>query len=928
MSQPGKTRMQAKLGTVLALILIAVFILSACGQSKDAQALVAEAKQHQQKGDDKAAIIQLKNALQLSPEDAEIRFLLGTLYNREGNIPAAEKELSKALSLGMDSVKVLPELGQAWLGTGQFQKVLDETGKLSSLDNQTELLVLRGNALLAMGKFQEAREMFEQGLKENPEQAGALIGMARYSLTQNNIEAAMNFTNDAVTHNPKNSDAALFKGDLLRAQGNTADALTLYEKVISLQPDAVAAYINRAAILIGDKKFDTAQADLETALKLSPGNLAANYTQALLDFSQKKHEAARETLQQILGAAPGHMPSVLLMGATQFALGSYSKAQQQVGTYLKAIPNNLYAIKLMASIQLKNNQAKQSVETLAPALNAAQQDPQLFALAGEAYMRAGEFARATEYFEKADALMPDNAELHTAMAMSKLAQGDSKSAIADLEMASQLDSQSGRAGVMLAMTHLQRQEYNKALEVVAALQANHPGNPLFHNLQGGIYLGKKDLTKARASFNQAVALQADYFPAISNLVRLDLQENDPGAARARLTAVLQKDKKHLQAMQTLAGIALAQGDNDVATRWMEQASEANPDNLSASLQLGLHYLRVEQPKKSLALAKKLQIANGDNLSVIELLARASLANNDKEAALDNFQKLAARMPDSAPAQLQLAQMYVAMQDNKAAEAALKKALVIQPDLVEAKVARARLAAQAGRKDQALKVTREIQQQHDQLSVGFELEGDLLREQDAASAAKAYDKALTKQKSSQLMIKLHEALVRSNNEKQAEKRINEWINEHTTDAITRTYLAGIYLARKQYDPAIKQYQAILAQHPEHAATLNNLAWIYQQQKNPVALEYAEKAYKQAPNAPAIMDTLGWILIEQGQARRGVTLLGKAVAMVPEAAEIRYHFAVGLDQAGDKVGARNELEHLLANEQPFPQREEARKLLDSL
>lgn len=928
MNQPDKTSMPVKLGTPSALILIAALILSACGQSKDAQALLAEAKQHQQKGDDKAAIIQLKNALQLSPDDAEIRFLLGALYNKEGNIPAAEKELSQALRLGMESTKVLPELGQTWLGTGQFQKLLDETDKLASLENQVDLLVLRGNALLALGKFQEAKEMFEQVLKDNSDQAAALIGMARYSLTQNNLEAAMNFADDAVTRNPQNSDAALFKGDLLRAQGKTAEALTLYEKVISLQPDAVAAYINRAAILISDKKFETAQADLKTALKLSPGNLIASYTQALLDFSQNKHEAARETLQQILGAAPGHMPSVLLMGATQFALGSYPQAQQQVELYLKSIPNNLYAIKLMASIQLKNNQAKQAVATLAPALNAAQQDPQLFALAGEAYMRAGDFTKATEYFEKADALVPNNAELHTAMAMSKLAQGDSKSAIADLEMATQLDSESGRAGVMLAMTHLQRQEYDKALEAVAALQASHPDNPLFHNLQGGIYLGQKDLTKARTSFNQAVALQADYFPAIINLARLDLQENNPDAARARLTAVLQKDKKHLRAMQALAGIALAQGDNDVATRWMEQASEANPDNLSAALQLGLHYLRVNQPKKSLALAKKLQITNGENLSLIELLARASLANDDKVAALDNFQKLAARMPDSAPAQLQLAQMYVAMQDNKAAEAALKRALTIQPDLIEAKIAQARLAAQAGREDQALKITREIQQQHDKLSAGFELEGDLLSQKDAAAAAKAYDKALAKQESSQLMIKLHEALARSKNEKQAEKRINDWIKKHPTDAITRTYLAGIYLAKKQYDPAIKQYQAILAQHPEHAATLNNLAWIYQQQKNPAALEFAEKAYQQVPDAPAIMDTLGWILIEQGQAKRGVTLLEKAVSIVPEAAEIRYHYAVGLSQAGDKTKARKELEHLLANEHPFPQREEARKLLDTL
>jgi len=121
---------------------------------------------------------------------------------------------------------------------------------------------------------------------------------------------------------------------------------------------------------------------------------------------------------------------------------------------------------------------------------------------------------------------------------------------------------------------------------------------------------------------------------------------------------------------------------------------------------------------------------------------------------------------------------------------------------------------------------------------------------------------------------------------------------------------------------------LKQHPDHAATLNNLAWVYQQKKDPVALEYAEKAYKQAPDSPAILDTLGWILIEKGDAERGTSLLQKAVTAVPEAAEIRYHYAVGLFKSGNKAEARQELEKLLGGDKPFPQRDDAKKLLESL
>ena len=55
--------------------------LSACGKNETAASLVAEAKQFQAKGDNKAAVIQLKNAAVKSPEDASVRLALGEIYN-------------------------------------------------------------------------------------------------------------------------------------------------------------------------------------------------------------------------------------------------------------------------------------------------------------------------------------------------------------------------------------------------------------------------------------------------------------------------------------------------------------------------------------------------------------------------------------------------------------------------------------------------------------------------------------------------------------------------------------------------------------------------------------------------------------------------------------------------------------------------------
>ena len=134
----------------------------------------------------------------------------------------------------------MPDLGQTLLNLGQFQQVLDETGKLSGEKNSAEISTLRGNSFLALGKAKEAKDLFELALKDKPDFSDAFIGLAKYSLSARDIEAATDFAEQAVTRDPKNADAWLFKGDLLRMQGKVDPALAAYDQVVKLKPNSVS----------------------------------------------------------------------------------------------------------------------------------------------------------------------------------------------------------------------------------------------------------------------------------------------------------------------------------------------------------------------------------------------------------------------------------------------------------------------------------------------------------------------------------------------------------------------------------------------------------------------------------------------------------------------------------------------------------------
>lgn len=900
--------------------------LSSCGRTQTPQALVAEAKQLQQKGDTKAAIIQLKNALQKNPDNAEARYLLGTIYNQNGDPKSAEKELRKALGLGMNPDKVLPDLGNSLLVQGQFQQILDETKQISAKKPSPEISSVRGNAYLALGKGQEAKASFEQALQNKPDFPAALIGLARQALSENNFDAATSLSEQAVAKNPQNTDAWLFKADLLRAQEKIEPALATYDQVLKLQPNNSSAHINKAFLEIATGKLDAAKADIDAARKATPNSIFIFNAQALLDFRQGKHAAALESIQQVLRSAPEYMPAVLLAGAVQYSMGSMPQAEQHLKKYIEKYPRNLYARKLLASTLLKSHQPQRALDVLAPILKDTQQDTQVLSLVGESYMQTKDYTKATEYFEKASSLAPQAAEIHAALGLSKLAQGENDRAVAELETAAGLDNKSANADYLLVMTHLRLKEFDKALAAAKALEKEQPDNPLGHNLKGAAYLGMKDLANARISFEKALSIQPTYFPAAASLAQLDLQDKKPELAKKRFETLLEKDKKNVQAMTALASLAHSQGQPKEATTWLERSSQANPDALQPALLLASNYLRTGEKQKALNLVQKLQGSNPNSPEVLEMLAQVQFANGNKPAALESYQKLAAMKPDSAPTQFRVASIHMAMQNQTAASDALKKALELQPDYLDAQLALASLEADKGNYEQALVIARRIQKSNSKSPIGYELEGSFLIAQKKPDlAVKAFEQAFAISKTGPLMVKLHASLSQAGKSKEASTRLNQWVKEHPDDIATRVYLAETYVAEKQNKVAIEQYQAILGQNPKYVPALNNLAWLYQKEKDPRALEYAEKANQLAPDNPGVLDTLGWILVEQGDTKRGLPLLQKATNLAPQAAQIHYHYAVGLVKSGDKTKAHKELEQLLASGRNFPEIEEARALL---
>lgn len=918
--------------SLTAAVVTGVLVLGAgvtgCGKTETTASLLADAKQYQAKGDNKAALIQLKNAVAKSPEDGEARLALGTFYIDNGDAVSAEKELQKARGLKVDDKRVLPLLGRALLATGQGKKALEAISP-EAAKTSAELSTLRGNAYLTVDDGPNASTAFDQALALQPGRGDALIGKARYAAMQKDTDGATRLIDEAVAKDPNNTDVLMARGAMLNNQGKHDEALAAYAQVLKLNPQHRSAHIERATIEIGMKKFAEAKADVDAANKLTPNSLSVLYTQALLDFSQGNLPAARDGLLKVLRGAPDHPPSVLLAGAVALAMNSNVQAEQYLRKYIETVPGNLYARKLLAQAELKLNHPDDAVLTLVPVLNDSTRDPQLLLLAGQANLQQGHYAKAVTYLQQATTLEPAAAPVRAALGTARIGAGDVPKGIADLEAAIAMDPKAPGPAMSLVQAYISLKQIDKALTTAQNFTKEQPQNAQAFNMLGAVYLSKNDAANARPAFEKAVALQPNLFPAVNNLAKLDMQDKNSAGARKRFEAVLAVDKKNYGALASLAEISMIENKPEEATTLLEKAVAENGDALPPALTLAGHYLRIKQPAKAVALLSKYQVANAANPDLLDLLGQAQVGNKDLPAALETFSKLVAVLPKSALAQVHLAVVHAAMKNDTEAAADLRHAVELQPDFAPARIAQVELAMRTGKTDEAIGIARQVQKMNDKNPLGFMLEGDMqMFLKKPALAQPAYEKAYALTKNPTIMVKLAEAMKQSGKAPAALALAVQWNKEHPGDDIGMMYYAEQLIAAKQFGPAVPLLEGVVKHQPANALALNNLAYSYQQLKDPRALATAQLALKASNNNPAVMDTVGWMMVDQGDTKGALPLLKKAAELAPNILDIRYHYAVALNKSGDKAGARKELNDVLAQNKPFEGIDDARALLKTM
>ena len=229
-------------------------------------------------------------------------------------------------------------------------------------------------------------------------------------------------------------------------------------------------------------------------------------------------------------------------------------------------------------------------------------------------------------------------------------------------------------------------------------------------------------------------------------------------------------------------------------------------------------------------------------------------------------------PDMTAARLLVSEIQDGARHPNAALAVLADVSAADPLLPVVRLRRAQLTEQVGRSEEARSMLEALARDYPDRPEPLAMMAEILRRKSRfAEAADAYGRAI---------------------ERIPEPGPGQWI---------LFYQRAVSLDRSgQWARAEADFDRALKLSPEQPAVLNYLGYSLTEQGRdlPRARKLIERAVQQRPNDGSIVDSLGWVMLRQGDVQGAVRNLERAVELTSEDATINGHLGDALFAAGRK------------------------------
>jgi tetratricopeptide (TPR) repeat protein len=338
--------------------------------------------------------------------------------------------------------------------------------------------------------------------------------------------------------------------------------------------------------------------------------------------------------------------------------------------------------------------------------------------------------------------------------------------------------------------------------------------------------------------------------ALHGALIADLAGRTAEAARLYRIAQAEYGTPTLELARMLASWQVREGHPAEALQTLKATADLNPE------------ITIALPSLAATLGNRVIRNASDGLAEAYLVMAAALRQQDASELSMLMLRLALDLrPDGTAARLLATDILATTRHPAAGLQMLAPVAADDPLIAIVRLHRAELTEQTGRSEDALNLLDQIAHDYPDRPEPYGGQGDILRSSHRyADAVAAYDKAVARLgKPGRL----------------------DW---------PLFYDRGIALERtKDWNRAEADFLTALELAPDQPYVLNYLgySWTEQGRNLPRARQMIERAVEQRPNDGAIIDSLGWVMLRQGDRAGAVKSLEHAVELLPEDATINGH-----------------------------------------
>lgn len=879
---------------------MAIAALVGCG-SGDINTVIANSKAKLAKGEAKTAAIELKAALQDSPESAEARRLLGEALFASGDAPSALIELRKALDFGYPKAVIAPLLGRVLLALGQNKNLVDELSSVS-IDEPAARADLESSLAMAymiLGDKTNSDKRLASALGAKPDWPAAIGVQARAMLRDKNVAGAVKVLEAAVARDPKDAESRMLLGDINAfARRDLNAAAEQYVAAVAAKPDLVRGHVSLINVYWSLDKRTEARTQLEKLRELQPNNFRTKFIEAQFAAVDKDFVKARELGNALLAVAPDYVELLYLVGTSESALGNQRQAVAHFARALFVAPSRSDIRSALGETYLRSGQYDRAFEAVRGLVESSNADARALNVAAQAQLGAGRSAESRDLFQRASKLQPADIGIQASLANLDFATGDTERALLRLKDIS-INDKGGLADQALVALQLKQRDYDAAIQSIERLATKAVDPTLPPMLRGHLEQLRGDRAAARKQFEEVLAKRPAHPGAVKLLADLDIQDGKSASAIERYERLLQASPNNADALAEVARLRSRAGaPKAVVVDSLNLAIKAEPLDSRYRLMLVDYLSAVNDQKGAVLAAQDAAAVMPNSEPVLVALGRAQLKAGEVQQAFGTYRRIVQANPRAPEGYIRMAEAQVVAKDPNSAIATLRQALTVAPEseLVQRRLAE--LLMKSKKPDEALAVARAAQRQSPKAPAGYLLEAELQAQAKRPDAEiSVLQVGLKASGTPDVALMLYRRLNRAGRVQDFNRLAEDWMRQRPKDKEFLRAIADVDMQAHRYPAAERRYEALVTIDTQDAPALNNLAWLRMKLGKPGALALVERALTLSRDNPTYLDTQAHIFAAQKQFAQASKVSRRAIEIRPEDKLLRLSSAEVIALSGD-------------------------------